>query len=87
MAHGKYYWLFRTSQWLADGKRINYCWLQEQLQASQEAMKIAKAESARRLKSLQSLQQQVSQDIAAVQLLIRARLLLVGAFLLGLLHA
>ncbi len=50
-------------------------------------MKIAKAESARRLKSLQSLQQQVSQDIAAVQLLIRARLLLVGAFLLGLLHA
>ena len=33
--------------------------LQEQLLASQEALKSAKAESARRLKSLQSLQQQV----------------------------
>lgn len=36
------------------------CWvLQEQLQCSQEALRGAKAESARRLKSLQSLQQQV----------------------------
>lgn len=33
--------------------------LQEQLLASQEALKSAKAESARRLKTLQSLQQQV----------------------------
>ena len=34
--------------------------LQEQLLASQEALKTAKAESARRLKTLQSLQQQVN---------------------------
>ena len=33
--------------------------LQEQLVASQEALRAAKAESARRLKTLQSLQQQV----------------------------
>lgn len=34
---------------------------QEQLQESQEALRNAKAESARRLKSLQSMQQQVRQ--------------------------